>query len=62
MLSTDAFARFEEEGLFDAGVGAAFLHEVLQVGASRKAMESFVAFPGRKPEVDALLRHSGLTA
>ncbi|MGB5597492.1 MAG: M3 family metallopeptidase [Thiothrix litoralis] len=62
VLSADAFARFEEEGLFDAGVGAAFLQEVLQVGGSRKAMESFVAFRGRKPEVDALLRHSGLTA
>lgn len=62
VLSADAFARFEEEGLFDAGVGEAFLREVLQVGGSRKAMESFVAFRGRKPEVDALLRHSGLTA
>lgn len=60
VLSADAFARFEEEGLFDAGVGEAFLKEVLQVGGSRKAMESFVAFRGRKPSVDALLRHSGL--
>jgi oligopeptidase A len=42
-------------------VGEAFLKEVLQVGGSRKAMESFVAFRGRKPSVDALLRHSGLT-
>ena len=61
VLSADAFARFEEEGLFDAGVGEAFLQEVLQVGGSRPAMESFVAFRGRKPQVDALLRHSGLT-
>ena len=60
VLSADAFARFEEEGLFDAGVGAAFLNEVLAVGGSRKAMESFVAFRGRKPSVDALLRHNGL--
>jgi oligopeptidase A len=60
-LSADAFARIEEEGLFDAGVGEAFLKEVLHVGGSRKAMESFVAFRGRKPAVDALLRHSGLT-
>ncbi|MDD5393543.1 MAG: M3 family metallopeptidase [Thiothrix sp.] len=60
VLSADAFARFEEEGLFDAGVGEAFLHEILQVGGSRKAMESFVAFRGRKPSADALLRHSGL--
>ena len=61
VLSADAFARFEEEGLFDAGVGEAFLQEVLQVGGSRSAMESFIAFRGRKPQVDALLRHSGLT-
>ncbi|MBJ6611505.1 MAG: M3 family metallopeptidase [Candidatus Thiothrix moscowensis] len=60
VLSADAFARFEEEGLFDAGVGEAFLNEVLAVGGSRKAMESFVAFRGRKPSVDALLRHNGL--
>lgn len=61
VLSADAFARFEEEGLFDSGVGEAFLHEVLEVGGSRKAMESFTAFRGRKPTVDALLRHNGLT-
>ena len=61
VLSADAFARFEEEGLFDAGVGEAFLQEILQVGGSRPAMESFIAFRGRKPQVDALLRHSGLT-
>ncbi|MBU0656082.1 MAG: M3 family metallopeptidase [Gammaproteobacteria bacterium] len=62
VLSADAFARFEEEGLFDAGVGAAFLHEILEVGGSRKAMESFTAFRGRKPTVDALLRHNGLAS
>jgi oligopeptidase A len=61
VLSADAFSRFEEEGLFDAGIGEVFLREVLQVGGSRKAMESFVAFRGRKPSADALLRHSGLT-
>lgn len=61
VLSADAFARFEEEGLFNPTVGAAFLKEILAVGGSRKAMESFIAFRGRKPTVDALLRHSGLT-
>ncbi len=60
VLSADAFARFEEEGLFDAGIGESFLHEILEVGGSRKAMESFTAFRGRKPTVDALLRHNGL--
>ncbi len=61
VLSADAFARFEEEGLFETCIGQAFLEEVLEVGGSRKAMDSFVAFRGRKPSVDALLRHSGLT-
>ena len=60
VLSADAFARFEEEGLDNPAVGQAFLREVLEVGGSRPAMESFVAFRGRKPTVDALLRHSGL--
>ncbi|MEZ5477395.1 MAG: M3 family metallopeptidase [Thiolinea sp.] len=60
VLSADAYARFEEEGLFNQAVGQAFLQEVLQVGGSRPAMDSFVAFRGRKPEIDALLRHSGL--
>lgn len=61
VLSADAFSRFEEEGLFETCIGQAFLEEVLEVGGSRKAMDSFVAFRGRKPSVDALLRHSGLT-
>ena len=60
VLSADAFARFEEEGLFNQAVGEAFLKEVLEVGGSRTAMESFKAFRGREPSVDALLKHSGL--
>lgn len=60
VLSADAYARFEEEGLFAAEVGQAFLEEILQTGGSRPAMESFIAFRGRKPQIDALLRHSGL--
>lgn len=60
VLSADAYARFEEEGLFSREAGQAFLEEILQVGGSRPAMESFIAFRGRKPEIDALLRHSGL--
>jgi oligopeptidase A len=62
VLSADAFARFEEEGLFSAEVGAAYLQEILEVGASRPALESFKAFRGREPSIDALLRHSGLEA
>jgi len=61
VLSADAFSRFEEEGLFSEKAGTDFLEQVLQQGGSRPAMESFVAFRGREPEVDALLRHNGLT-
>ncbi len=60
VLSADAFARFEEEGLFDPRVGADFLHTVLELGGSRPAMEVFRAFRGREPRIDALLRHNGL--
>jgi oligopeptidase A len=62
VLSADAFARFEEEGLFSPEVGNAYLQEILEVGASRPALESFKAFRGREPQIDALLRHSGLEA
>nr|CAA6830753.1 MAG: Oligopeptidase A (EC [uncultured Thiotrichaceae bacterium] len=62
VLSADAYARFEEDGLFNPETGQSFLGEVLQMGGSRPAMESFVAFRGREPEIDALLRHSGLSA
>jgi len=62
VLSADAFSRFEEEGIFSEQAGKDFLTNVLEMGGSRKAMESFVAFRGREPKVDALLRHSGLAA
>ena len=62
VLSADAFARFEEEGLFSPEVGRDYLQEILEVGASRPALESFKAFRGREPSIDALLRHSGLEA
>ncbi|MFK8081317.1 MAG: M3 family metallopeptidase [Granulosicoccus sp.] len=62
VLSADAFSRFEEDGIFNPETGQAFLQNVLEVGGSRDAMDSFKAFRGREPEVDALLRHSGLAA
>ncbi len=62
VLSADAFARFEEEGIFNEKTGEDFLKSVLEVGGSRDAMTSFVEFRGREPTVDALLRHSGLAA
>ena len=60
VLSADAYARFEEGGLFDGSAGQDFLNEILQQGGSRPAMASFVAFRGRKPRIDAFLRHNGL--
>ncbi|RUO72056.1 oligopeptidase A [Pseudidiomarina sediminum] len=60
VLSADAFGRFEEEGIFNREVGQDFLTAILERGGSRDAMELFKAFRGRAPEVDALLRHSGI--
>ncbi|MDG2539677.1 M3 family metallopeptidase [Dyella jiangningensis] len=60
LLSADAFGEFEEHGVIDRATGDRFRREVLSVGASRPAMESFVAFRGRAPEPEALLRSHGL--
>ncbi|RUO76813.1 oligopeptidase A [Pseudidiomarina taiwanensis] len=60
VLSADAFSRFEEDGIFNPQTGQDFLHEILEQGGSKDAMELFVAFRGREPKVDALLRHSGI--
>ncbi len=60
VLSADAFSLFEEKGIFNPEVGTKWLDEVLSRGGSRPAIESFVAFRGREPSVDALLRQYGL--
>jgi oligopeptidase A len=60
VLASDAFSLFEEEGILSSHAGQKFQNEVLSRGGSRSAMESFVAFRGREPTVDALLRHSGM--
>jgi oligopeptidase A len=60
VLSADAYAAFEESGVLNRETGARFRREVLARGGSRPAMESFVAFRGRKPEIDHLLRHNGM--
>lgn len=60
VLSADAFARFEEEGVLNRDVGMLFRNAILAVGGSRPAAESFRAFRGRDPQLDALLRHSGM--
>ena len=60
VLSADAFSKFEENGIFDRRTGLEFLHHILEQGGAREPMELFVAFRGREPRIDALLRHSGL--
>ena len=62
VLSSDAFSRFEEEGVFNAETGRDFLHCILEVGGSRKAADAYVAFRGRAATVDALLKHNGINA
>lgn len=60
VLSSDAFSKFEETGIFNRETGLAFLEAVLEQGGSRDPMDLFVEFRGREPEIDALLRHSGI--
>jgi oligopeptidase A len=60
VLSADAYSMFEENGVLNASVGSRFREEILAAGGSRPALESFVAFRGRKPTIDALLRHNGM--
>ncbi|AOB31006.1 oligopeptidase A [Bordetella sp. H567] len=68
VLSADAYEAFEEaarggqHGTLDAATGARFRREILAVGGARPAADSFKAFRGREPRIDALLRHSGMTA
>jgi len=62
VLSADAFSLFEERGIFDSDTGASFLKNILEQGGSKDAMELFIAFRGREPKIDALLRHSGIAA
>ena len=56
VLSADAYSLFEENGVLDPATGARFWDEILGVGGSRPALESFVAFRGREPKIDALLK------
>ena len=60
VLSADAFSKFEESGVFDRKTGLEFLERILEQGGTSEPMELFVAFRGRRPRIDALLRHSGL--
>jgi len=60
VLSADAYSLFEEKGVLDPEAGRRFRDEILAVGGSRPAADSFRAFRGREPRIDALLRHSGM--
>jgi oligopeptidase A len=60
VLSADAYSLFEEQGVLNPEVGERFWREILSVGGSRPALESFVAFRGREPSIEALLKHSGM--
>ncbi len=60
LLSADAFSLFEERGIFDAATGQAFRETILESGGAVDAMELFIAFRGRAPRIDAMLRHSGI--
>jgi len=60
VLSADAYSFFEEKGVLSPAAGKRFREEILAVGGSRPAAESFRAFRGREPRVDALLKHNGM--
>ena len=62
VLSADAFSKFEEKGIFDRQTGLEFLEAILEQGGSREPMELFIEFRGREPQIDALLRHTGIAA
>jgi len=62
VLSADAYSLFEEQGVLSPAAGGRFREEVLARGGSRPALESFIAFRGRGPQIDALLRHNGMLA
>jgi oligopeptidase A len=62
VLSADAFAKFLEDGIFNRQTGEKFLATILEKGGSEDAMDLFIAFRGREPEVEALLRQDGMVA
>ncbi len=62
VLAADAFSAFQEVGIFDLETAQRFRHEILEVGGSRDIMDAYIAFRGRKPTIDALLRQDGIQA
>jgi oligopeptidase A len=62
VLAADAFGAFEENGVFDRATAQRFLDSILARGGSRDALDAFIEFRGRKPDIGPLLRQSGMTA
>ena len=62
VLASDAYSKFEEQGVFNRKTGEEFKKAILEQGGSRNAMDLFVEFRGRKPKIDALLKHHGIVA
>ncbi len=62
VLAADAFSAFEEVGIFDQATAHRFRNEILEIGGSRDIMQAYIAFRGRKPTIDALLRQNGIQA
>jgi oligopeptidase A len=62
VLSADAFEAFEEQGVFDRATAQRFLDSILSQGGSREALDAFIEFRGRKPDIQALLKSQGLAA
>lgn len=61
VLAADAFSAFEEAGIFDSETATRFRKEILEIGGSRDIMQAYIAFRGRKPTIDALLRQHGIS-
>ena len=62
VLAADAFSAFEEAGIFDQPTAKRFRNEILEIGGSRDIMQAYIAFRGREPTIDALLRQTGIQA
>jgi oligopeptidase A len=62
VLAADAYAAFEDAGIFDAATADRFRREILEIGGSRDFMQAYVDFRGRKPEIGALLRQTGIAS
>jgi oligopeptidase A len=60
VLAADAFSVFQAAGIFDPATAQRFRSEILEIGGSRNIMDAYIAFRGRKPTIDALLRQDGI--